>query len=294
MNDADWAVEVDRLLSEGDPRGTLALRTPEVVEHRDLDAVSLALAEPLIGPIWAPVRHGLTWHHGYWEHFGNWTAFQEDSFWHALFAHPSARHLRRLSLRWIRESLFLELLEAHRPPLETLHWNDRDDAIGLDPYLQALPELRHLHLWRKARIEHGTVQPLETLSVNAGDLPELSDDLVRLARRGALEHLQVLEIWSTSDLTWTKAMLEHSRPRHLAFKGSIGASAIAPLVTSPAFGEVKQLTLEGFWPGDDLIHLVRALENRAPLEAYHSTGQVPAPALVTRLQACARTCSIRP
>lgn len=294
MNEADWEVEVDRLLALGDPRGELALATPQPIEHRDLPAATQQLAATFLGPVERPVRHRVTWQHGYFEHFGNFSSSQPDRFWRELFGHESTRFLDRLSLRWIQPALLLEVLETHPLPVRTLHWNERDEPVDFDPFFAALPSLEHLHLWRPARFASGSLRPLKTLAINTGENDGLDDDLRAYSARGGLAALERLEIWATGDLAWIDGVLAHCKPKWLAFKGSITGSVLAPLLGSPAFATVEHLELEGFWPGEGLLTLVRALEARQPLESYTSTGQVPSPALISRLQACARSCSIRP
>lgn len=290
----DWAVEVDRLLALGDPRGELALATPEPKAHRDLSPAHQHIAASLLGPVQRPVRHVVSWHHGYIREFANWSSSQEDRFWWELFALESMRFLYHLSMRWIRPELLLELLRTHPLPLASLHWNERDEPVDFDPFFEVLPELEHLSLWRPARFRRGSVRPLKTLEVNAGENPGLSDDLRDYAAAGGLAALDLLSLWGTRDLAWVDGVLAHCRPKLLAFKGSIDGSVVGPLIESPAFATVERLTFAGFWPGEEaLLQLIAALEQRPPLVAYHSTGMVPAAPLTDRIRACAADCEVR-
>ncbi|MCB9675522.1 MAG: hypothetical protein H6737_10425 [Alphaproteobacteria bacterium] len=294
-----WAVHTDRLLEAADPRGELALlQRAGPVAHRDLppDQVQIVEAHGLLGPVKRPDRHRLSWHHGYWRHFGNWSGSQPEDYWRAFFGHPSARFLRELSMRWIDPDLLLELVQQHHPPLVYLHWNERDRVVDMDPFFDALPHLEQLRLWRPARLERGPARPLKGLAVNSGrEFPEVTFDLVRYARSGGLAGLEELEAWGSDPMEWVGEVLQHCTPRELAYKGSVPGGIVAGLIASPGFPTLQTLALEGFWPDPEAMEaLLTALEGReVPLARYRSTGLEPSPEQLARLKACVGEVSAR-
>lgn len=298
LSDADepWAVYADRLCEAGDPRGPLVAEQPRPTLHRELPEAQRAhiAAHGLLGPIERPERHRLTWHRGHWRHVGSWTHQMPDAFWEALFAHPCAEWLRELSLRWMDPPQLLATLQRYRPPIQRLHWNERDEGVALDPFLAAMPELEHLSLWRPGRLTSAPVRRLRTLHVNAGPCPQLHEDLAALGRGGAFDALEDLEVWGSRqvDPLWAFTLLERARPRRLAFAGSIDGRVVEPLLRSPAFADLRELELTGFWPEHHEVEaLVRAIESRGTLERYHSSGWEPPPELQARLRAAVTTVS---
>lgn len=295
---AAWNVHADALLEAGDPRGQLvALQRGAPVLHHDLpdDQRALIEANEFLGPIERPRAHGLTWQRGYWHHLGSWSHRFGDDFWSAVFAHESARFLRDLSLRWMPPGTLLAVLRRHRPPLQRLHWHEREPSVDLDPYLAELPHLRALSLWLPCHFTAGPPAALRELSVNTGDDGEgLAPHLLRHAQAGGFVALRSLDVWGVGDLPWVAHLLEGCRPTSLALQGNVRGGVVKWLTQSSAFRTVTELTLKGFWPTDEQLEaLIAALEGRgAKLTRYESTGHEPPPELRRRLEAVAEVAVI--
>ncbi|MEZ6184503.1 MAG: hypothetical protein R3F62_05760 [Planctomycetota bacterium] len=256
-DDPAWLAWATLLEAEGDARAALVRLQPGAPRaHRLLDSRERALLAEhpaLSGPFGGlqASRHRLGWAHGYWHHVSNWAASQPPSWWEDLYAHPSARFLRSLHVRWLAPEEFVRVTVAARPPLRVLRWQEEHpEPVALDAIQAALPDLEQLDLWVPAICDTWRWPALRALSLNICWTPQLKLDLVRAAERGAFAELESLELWPGFDQATEPVLAAFlarcPRLTHLDVRGGNGLPELEQvLLDSPALDRLRFLSMSG-------------------------------------------------